>query len=262
MNLAPRGLEIEGKGQAMRFRWTGFGRLAWWVVAFVALAARSEAQYSVPSLPVGNVPIAPQGQWAEIITATPTWLVLQNKQGQQFPVSLAAVRLFLMRWPTSANRLAPDAWVEATGFNQGSNQIRTDHVDVLQGASRSLVPELKLDSINERGQYLIPLLMDTYSTAFGDDFRRPTPDRLPVFLHVVGPVINRSPLMVGSLDNTRFTVLGPQGDPDMSLITFGSPTFVRQGDVVWYDTADAGPRTLTLTQLMVYKNVPLDKFAP
>jgi hypothetical protein len=244
----------------MKYRRTGSGRLALAIVALVAMTTRAEAQRSRPIDPTEIVVPPSQGDWAEVMTVTPTWLVLQNQRGQQFPVSRALVDLFLIRWPTSPDRLAANSWVEATGFSGGANRILTDHVDVFQGTSRSLVPGARLDSFNEKGQFLIPLLMDTYETAFGDNFQFTVPTtQLSTFLHIVGQVVNRNPLAVGTTDNAQVTVLGPQGSPPMTLVTFGSESFaafVQPGDVVWYDTTNVGPRGLSLAQLMVYKTVP------
>jgi len=250
----------------MSFRWTGSGRSALAVVALMALATRSEAQ-SAGTMGRGGMAFpqfSAQGDWAEVVTVTPKWLVLQNQQGQQFPVSLSrdTVNLFLIRWPTSPNRLPADAWVEAIGLNGNSNQILTDHVDVFQGATKSLAPVPMRETLNQRGQFVLPPQMDSYETSFGDNFQRGPADRLTVYTHVVGPVVNRSPLTVGSPDNVIVTVLGPQGSPPMSLITFGTSSFVRAGDLVWYLVSDSIPRSLVLTQLMVYKNVPLDQYAP
>jgi len=183
-------------------------------------------------------------------------MVLQNQQGQQFPVSLDAVQQFLIRWPTSPDRLAPDALAVVDGLNRNSNQVLADHVDVFQGPTKSLVPAPSRGPLNENGDYIFPLLMDTYETGFGGNFRRWPVDGLPLSLDVIGQVVNRYPLVVRLPDNTLIKVLGPQGIPPMTLVTFGSPTFVRSGDLVWYLATGANPRTLGLEQLIVYKTVP------
>jgi hypothetical protein len=242
----------------MKFRGTGSGRLVLAGVALVALATRSEAQVAGGFGPGGMVipQITPQGDWAEVLTVTPRWLVLQNRQGQQFPVSLDAVQEFLMRWPTAPDRLAPDAWVEAFGAIRFSNQIVTDHVDVFQGTSKSMVTLMRVP-IDGSGQILTPARVDTQSN-YGDDFQVAGQDKQPRWLYVAGPVVNRNPLIVATTDNTPVTMFGPQGFPPMTLLTRGSATLVQPGDEVWYDTIAFGPRSLSLSQLMVYKTVPFN----
>ena len=67
------------------------------------------------------------------------WLVVQNHEGQQFPIAMDAVNQFLIRWPTKFQQLTPEYRVEAIGFAAGNNTVRTDHVDVFAGGDRSLV---------------------------------------------------------------------------------------------------------------------------
>jgi hypothetical protein len=243
-------------------------RLALAALALIALADRSEAQFVGPPGQVGMA--TPAGEWAEaeILTVTPKWLVLQNPQGQQFPVSLAAnsVQLFLIRWPTTPDRLAPDAWIEASGGIGNSNQLLTDHVDVYQGPSKGFLPTAR-DPIqllyNGLGDYLTPL--DVFSdqrNVLGDDFRRQPENNFPTGMYVVGPVVGRNPLLVQILGNTRVSLVGPQGVPSMTLVTPGSSTLVRAGDLVRYHVVDASPRSLTLSELWVYKTVPIDQYAP
>jgi hypothetical protein len=257
----------------MRSRRTPSGRLGLAAIALLVMtsragaqfaAGRSEAQYEgimgrgMPPAPK----FAPQGDWLEVLTATPRWLVLQNQKGQQFPVDLDAVDLFLMRSPTTPERLGPDAWVAVFSLNRQSDRVVTDHLDVFQGAAKSLLPAPRRGPVNERGDYIFPLLMDTYETGFGDDFRRWPVDGLPEYLDLVGKIVQGRPLVVESPDNTRITVVGPQGPPALSLVTFGSSATVLPGDQAWCLITSATPRTLILEQLWIHKAVPLDRIAP
>ncbi len=78
-------------------------------------------------------------QWAEVLTATDKWLVLRSQDGEQYPVSYDAIGQFLVRWPTTVDRISPAALLEATGTSVGSNRLLTNQVDVYEGASRDLV---------------------------------------------------------------------------------------------------------------------------
>ncbi|HEX8199030.1 MAG TPA: hypothetical protein VF590_00980 [Isosphaeraceae bacterium] len=233
-------------------------RLALAAAALLAApVARSEAQVAGGFGPDGLVfpRFSPQGEWAEVLTVTPRWLVLQNQQGQQFPVNIDSVQLFFMRWPTSPDRLTPDALIEAYGAIRFSNQIVTDHVDVFQGPSRAMTTP-RQDPYDQFDQLVIPSSIIGREYTFGDDFRNSGNTGQPVQLHVAGPVVNRNPLTVMTPGNSPVSILGPQGLPLMFLKTQGAMPLVQPGDLAWFVTIGSGPRSLSLAQLWVYKSVP------
>jgi hypothetical protein len=247
----------------VRYRGIRSGSLALAAVALLVMTARSEAQFLDPVSRAGMGALQVEWSEAEILTVTPKWLVLQNPKGQQFPVFLADLPLFLIRWPTSPDRLAPDSWMEVTGGIGNSNQILTDHGDIYQGAAKNLLPVRGPTRVlfNSMGMILTPTDISLMN-ALGDDFRRRPEDIRPVGMYVVGPIVSRNPLIVDTPGNTQVAVLGAQGAPSMTLITQGSSSLVRPGDLVRYLTAGVGPRSLNLSQLWVYKTIPLDQYAP
>src|SRR4051812_12826321 len=119
--------------------WAGIGlvllgvaavpRLPVWGQAFPGPFVNLTAGGLVP-LP----PPPPRGAWGEVIFANERWIVVQNNQGQQFPVSADSINQFLVRWPSTLNALTHQSWVEATGTDAGSMTVRTSHVDVYEGA--------------------------------------------------------------------------------------------------------------------------------
>ena len=62
------------------------------------------------------------------------WIVVQNQQGQQFPIAMQGVAQFLIRWPTTPNALTPSSLVEAIGEDVGSNTLRHRAHRRLRGA--------------------------------------------------------------------------------------------------------------------------------
>src|SRR5438874_1362942 len=50
--------------------------------------------------------LSQQGEWAEVVTVTAKWMVLMNQQGQQFPVAINNIGLFVIRWPTTLDKVA------------------------------------------------------------------------------------------------------------------------------------------------------------
>lgn len=225
-----------------------------------AQAARAEGQFYV--------------QWGEVLTATDTWLVLRNREGQQFPVAFDAINLFVIRWPTTVDRISPLALIEVTGRNVQSNRIQTDQVDVFEGAAQQLVtPGLQVQS--NRG-YAVNTFDFTYNA---DAYGAPFPGlENPIQgnqwspagpMHLVGPLLNRVPLMVGfplqtglAASSNSFLILPSPAGIHLSQVTLGSPSLVQAGDIVYFVADSARPRSLTLVQLVVYKGMPLDQFAP
>ena len=235
---------------------------------------RSEAQFSgaggfadsytnpLSGMLVPRVP--PQGEWAEVMTVTPKWLVIQNQNGQQFPISLAGVQLFLMRWPTSLEAIAPGALLEATGIDLSSNQIATDHVDVYEGTAHQLGVTPTIQTIIGFNRILTPFDIDQQNT-FGIDFYRfltPGEMNLPRRLHVVGPLANLNPLRIAIGGGNSIAVLPASGSFYMSSVTPGSVTFVKKGDLVYFVPLEVTPKSLNLAQLVVYKKIPFSQFSP
>ena len=94
---------------------------------------------AVVGQPRGLPQLPPQGAWGEVINVTSRWIVVQNHSGQQFPIAIDDIQEFLIRWPTSIDSLTGQSLVEAVGQTPGSNVVRTGHIDVFEGADRTLV---------------------------------------------------------------------------------------------------------------------------
>lgn len=203
----------------------------------------------------------PAGDWAEVITVTPRWLVIQNRTGQQFPVSLDAVREFVIRWPIDPGSISSSALVETIGLDLGSNRVRTDHVDVFEGQARGLVrPQFQqiigfnrrptafdIQNKNIYGVY-IPLL--------------PGEDQIPNRLHVCGPVVGLNPLQIAVGGNNSVAVLPSDGGLFFSQVTPGSPSQLRPKDLVYVVPIDINIKSLVLGQMVAYKTIPLSQFVP
>lgn len=203
----------------------------------------------------------PQGEWAQVLTATPRWLVLQNQKGQQFPVSTAEIRSFLIRWPTTLDRLAPGTLVEATGPDLGTNQLQTDHVDVYEGTAQQLGIAPTVETIVGFNRILTSFDVDQQNTYGFDMFRMLSPAELqmPRRLHVVGPLVGLNPIRIEIGGNIAVAVLPMMGQFSVTSVTPGSASFVREGDLVYATPAEARPRGLLLSRLVVYKTTPLNQ---
>jgi hypothetical protein len=208
--------------------------------------------------------IPPPGGWAEVISATPKWLVIQNQQGQQFPISFNEVQTFLIRWPTQLEDVAAGALVEATGVNMGTNQIQTDHVDVFEGTANQLGVVPTLQTIVGANRIMTAFDVEQHNTYGIDYFRYLSPDELqiPPRLHVVGPIANLNPLRLAVGGGISIAVFPSANSFFITSITPGSTSFVRKGDLVYFVPADANPKSLVLSQLIVYKKIPQSQFVP
>jgi hypothetical protein len=215
--------------------------------------------YSQSGLAFPRIP--PRGDWLEVVTVTPKWLVLQNERGQQFPASFEAIELFVMRWPTSLDQISPTALLEVTGIELSATQIRADHMDIFEGPARGLVtPTIEelvgfnrvvtpfdVQSMNIYGQ-TIPLL--------------PGEEQIPNRLHVVGPLVGTNPIAIAAGGNNAVAVYPYVGGIFMTQVTPGSASFVRPGDLVYVVVPDATTKSLMLSQLVVYKSMSLRQFTP
>lgn len=238
-------------------------------------ARGNNANANVPDLAQGPVqlpPTPPQGAWGEVIMANARWVVVQNHQGQQFPIAADAIGQFLIRWPTTFADLGPESVIEAIGQDIGSNTLQTEHVDVFEGADRSLVaPTYTSLLANNRAVTTLDPTFNRFMNAFDIGSQNllygwayPTaPGMLgiPARLHIVGTTIGINPLRVNLPGNNFATVLpANQGGLTITQVTRGNPSFAEKGDLVFLMPTELTPRSVVLSQLVLYKKIPFRQF--
>jgi hypothetical protein len=208
--------------------------------------------------------------------ANTKWIVIQNHQGQQFPIAMDSVNQFLVRWPTSLNALTPASVVEAIGADFGSNTISTTHLDVFEGSDQTLVaPGYNSIMSFNRAVTAIDPGFNRYMNGFDIAAQNQlygwaypvNPGGMessnPAQLHIVGNAINLNPLQIGLPGNNTATIVpAPGGNMTMSLVTRGSSSFAQKGDVVFLMPVQVTPKSLILSQLVLYKKMPRSEFAP
>lgn len=219
-----------------------------------------------------NLP--PQGAWGEVINVTDRWIVVQNHQGQQFPVAVDDVQEFLIRWPTTFDALTPQSWVEALGPSPGSNVVQANHIDVFEGADRSLVAPT-YNSILPNNMVVTTLdpgfnrFMNAWDYSgqnmlYGWAYPVPmTMSGIASRLHVVGNVVDREgqTVRVGLPGNNLGTIVpDASGVITITQITRGSSDLTRKGDFAFMLPLQVTPRGLVLSQLVIYKQVSIQEF--
>jgi hypothetical protein len=236
--------------------------LAFASIALAAPAAtRAQGQGVVPT---SNV----QTGWAEVVTVTPKWLVLRNPQGQQFPVALSKdhVGLFVIRWPTTPDRLSAQAVIEANGYEVGNNQIRTDHIDVFENDAKGLLGGYwpSVTTLTAGGVVVTPYNVNPNYAYLGYDYLNAVlnTNGMPNRVHVVAPVISALPMVVAVGNNNTMSILPAPAGLTLTQVTNGSSSFVRKGDLAYYVSTGTTPKSLLLTQLVIYKPMPLNQFVP
>jgi hypothetical protein len=246
------------------------------------VTARAQAQdQDVPfdavlGRPRGLPELPPQGAWGEVINVTPRWIVIQNHFRQQFPIAIADIQEFLIRWPYSLAETTGQSWVEAIGQDAGSIVVRVNHVDVFEGSDRSLVrptynsilPSNMVVTTVDPGfnRFMNPWDYAGQNMLYGWAYPVPTNmSTTPTRLHVVGNVLERDPpgqiIRIG-LPGNNFATIVPDNSGQMSVsqVTRGSSAFVRKGDYVFLLPLQTAPRGLVLSQLVLYKQVSLARF--
>jgi hypothetical protein len=222
--------------------------------------------------PRGLPQLPPQGAWGEVINATSRWLVIQNHSGQQYPIAVDDIGEFLVRWPSSLNSLGAQTVVEAVGRDLGSNVVETTHIDVFEGADRSLVaptynsmlpnnalvtavdPTFNryMNAWDYAGQYML------YGWAY------PVPagiNGIPARTHVVGTVLQRNPLRISLPGNNMAAVVGGENVGfTITQVTRGSITYARKGDYAFLLPQAINPKGLVVSQLVLYKSIPFVQF--
>jgi hypothetical protein len=222
--------------------------------------------------PRGLPQLPPQGAWGEVINATSRWIVIQNHSGQQYPIAAADVGEFLVRWPRSLESLGPQSVVEAVGHDAGSNMVEVTHVDVFEGADRSLVAPtynslLPNNAVVTAVDPGFSRLMNAWDYAGQNQlygWAYPTGvggDGSPIRLHVVGTVLERLPLRLSLPGNNIATVVaGDNVQFTVSQVTRGSMDFARKGDYAFLMPRQINAKGLVLSQLVLYKSTPYQRF--
>jgi len=255
-----------------RGKWLRLGLAMLVVVGGTWYAAHAQnflGMVEAPPLPTSP----PNGAWGEVIMANARWLVVQNHNGQQFPVRVDHIAQFLVRWPIDARDLTNNSVIEAVGMDQGSNILRTDHVDVFEEDDRQLVsPTYRSILPNNRVVTTIDPTFNRMMNAFDIEgqaylygWAYPiSPANLPIGgrLHVAGNVLSIDPaLRLGVPGNNVVTILpGPSDMIQMTQVTKGSASFAEKGDLVFISTSGVMAESLDVQQLVLYKKIPRAQF--
>jgi hypothetical protein len=216
--------------------------------------------------------IAPGGAWGEVIMANAKWLVVQNQSGQQFPIAGDSIGQFLIRWPYDLRDLNNESVVEAIGPDFGSNTLRTDHIDVFEGADRDLVnptytsllpnnrPVTAIDPAFPR--FMNPWDIGAQNLLYGWAFPvQPGVTGIPGQLHVVGSAVGVNPVRLLVPGNNFATVFPDEaGNLAVFQLTRGDTNFAEKGDIVYMEPTDIATRTVVLSLAVLYKRIPFKQF--
>lgn len=228
------------------------------VLANIPLAARGQVFQPQPTGSLARPWFPPRGEWLQVLTATDKWLVLQNESGQQFPVAYDAVQNFVMRWPTSLDRIGPTDLVEVTGLNLGTNRIGADHIDIYRGSARAMVAPLSelLYGYNRSLTFADIERQIVYGINF-QYLLTPEEMQMPLRWHVVAPAARIQPLQLMVGGNNVVSIISSPTGMTMSEVTRGVVSFVQAGDMAYVVPLldQSGPRSVVLAHLIVYKNV-------
>jgi hypothetical protein len=200
------------------------------------------------------------------------WVVVQNHQGQQFPIAADAVGQFLVRWPLTLDSLTQASVVEAIGQDMGSNVLSTEHVDVFEGTDRSLVsptytsllPNNRLVTTIDPGfnRFMNGFDIGSQNLLYGWAYPvAPNQLAIPARLHAVGNAIGVNPLRLSVLGNNFVTVVpADAAGLNVTQMTRGTSTIAEKGDLVFLMPTELTSRTVVLSQLILYKKIPLRQF--
>ena len=223
-----------------------------------------------------------QGMWAEVVSSTSRWIVVQNQEGQQFPIAGDRIHQFLVRWPSLLADLTPGSLVEATGTQTSSASMMTDHIDVYEADAQNLVTPTMQGvgpagpagaTAGFSGNYSF---INYQSLNFGSLNWTEMPSSGTVnwtetpnigvnsgMLHVVGHPTAVNPLTLAGFAPTPPTMtVAPAGGMTVTQVTLGTNSYAKKGDLVHVIAETALPRGLDVNQLVLYKKVRLSQFQP
>ncbi len=195
-----------------------------------------------------------EGFWARVLTTSTDWIVIQNDEGQQFPIDPTRIELFVIRQPIAPNQISPSALAEIAGLDVGTSIVRTQHIDVYEGSMRGLVRpsytttvgDLRdVDSFNLNGYHFMSFpSLAVYSGAF----------RVPRQVYLVGPVQSSDPQgMRIEIPGNNAIIVPFDTVQSITRIEPGSSQRIQRGDLAFVIPTDADSKSLRLTQLVVYR---------
>lgn len=218
-------------------------------------AERIEAQMALPNFSLDGP------GWAEVLSVTPKWVVLQASDGRQFPVTTASLGRFLIRWPILPTMVSPTALVEVEGASPSINMLVTNKVEVFEGAARGLVAPTYVTPTDAG---ILRQYDATYTFGFDsmNQFWSLYPSQPAVAMnnvslvsYMVAPVVNITPLMLGTPSNQAVRVVPANGQNyQMTRIVVGTVDQLAPGDLVYAVPQFAQPKGMGLSVMIVYKN--------
>jgi len=218
-------------------------------------AGNASAQLAAPVFSLENP------GWAEVLSVTPRWVVLQSADGRQYPVDGASMGRFLVRWPITASMVSPTALVEVEGLSPSVNVVATNNVEVYEGAARSLVTQSYITP-TEAG--ILRQYDATYTFGFDsmNQFWSLYPSQPAVSMnnvnlltYMVAPVVNTVPLMLGTPANQPVRVIPANGQNlQMTRIVVGTIDQLRPGDLIYAVPQFATNKAMSLSAAIVFKN--------
>jgi hypothetical protein len=210
-----------------------------------------------------QVRLPPQGVWAEVITATSRWMVVQNQAGQQFPIASDRVRQFLIRWPSSTDQLTPQSVIEVTGPEAGSNVIISDHIDIYEADAQGLVSPAvnNLYGYNRTVSSFDTDQQNTYGVVY---WMSPEEYAIPSRMHIVGNSVGGGggAVRVAGFGQNWYTIQPSVNGMSVTQVTLGNNSYAQRGDVVYVVPQNVTTRSLDVMQLVLYKKMPLRSFQP
>jgi hypothetical protein len=224
-------------------------------------------------------PLPPPGAYGEVIFANTEWLVVQNQNGQQFPIKFADVinGNYLVRWATTPEALTQSSMVEAMGPTFSLNTLNTGHIDVYEGADQMLVrPQLQDTLSFGRAVTAIDPTYQRMMNAFDISSQNQlyawvypintAPGGIPGQMYAVGSFLgfNGQGGLNLAVPGNRIAIVMPDASNHITMtqVTKGLPVFAQKGDIVFLVTNSVAPRGLVLSQLVLYKKIARKDFKP
>jgi hypothetical protein len=87
---------------------------------------------------------------------------------------------------------------------------------------------------------------------------------LPSRTHIVGNFVNdgSGSVRVAATGQNWYTVQPSANGMSVTQVTRGNISFAKRGDLVYFLPDNVTPRSVVVSQLVLYKKIPLNRFQP
>jgi len=148
-----------------------------------------------------------------------------------------------------------------TGPDAGMNTIIADHIDHYEADAQNLVSPT-VQTIFGNNRTFSPFDLAQQNSFQAVYWLTSEEYSMPNRMHIVGNPVSNNPVQLAGFANSVYTVRPSGNGMTVTQITLGTVSYAKRGDLVYLTPENVTARSLDVSQLVLYKKIPLRQFQP